>query len=139
CLARRRIETFGHIDGWVNNAAVTLFGRFEEIPADAFRRVIETNFFGYVHGARAALRCFREQGGGVLVNNASGYAAMGAPYLSAYVASKFAVRGLSDSLRQEAALDGLGVDIVTVLPAAIDTPLYQHAAHFVGRQARPAA
>ncbi|WP_437378602.1 SDR family NAD(P)-dependent oxidoreductase, partial [Inquilinus limosus] len=70
-LARAAIENFGRIDVWVNNAAVTLFARFEEAPMDAYRRVIETNLFGYIHGARAALPHFREQGHGVLINNAS--------------------------------------------------------------------
>jgi short-subunit dehydrogenase len=138
-LAQRAMNTFGRIDVWVNNAAVMLFGRFEDIPADSFRQVMETNFFGYVNGARAALRCFRQQeGGGVLVNNASGYASMGAPYVSPYVASKFAVRGLSDSLRQELMLNGhRRIQVVTVLPAAIDTPLFQHAANFTGRTVMP--
>ena len=60
-LARRAIESFGRIDVWVNNAAVTAFGRLEETPADASRQVIETNLLGCMHGARAALPYFREQ------------------------------------------------------------------------------
>jgi len=60
-LARRAVETFGALDVWVNNAAVMLFGRFDEAPSEAFRRVVETNFFGYANGARAALSRFREQ------------------------------------------------------------------------------
>lgn len=64
-LARRAVERFGRIDVWVNNAAVTLFARFEEAPPEAFRQVLETNLFGYVHGARAALRAFRREGRGV--------------------------------------------------------------------------
>jgi short-subunit dehydrogenase len=139
-LARRTVETYGQLDVWVNNAAVASFGRFEDIPSDTFRRVVETNFFGYVHGARAALACFRQGRGGVLINNASGYAALGAPYLSPYVASKFAVRGLGDSLRQEAELDRVhDISVVTVLPASIDTPFFQHAANFTGRTPRPLA
>jgi short-subunit dehydrogenase len=134
-LARRALERFGRIDVWVNNAAVMMYGRFDEVPPQAFRRVIETNVFGYVHGARAAFRAFREQGTGVLINNGSAYAAMGAPFMSSYVASKFAVRGLSDSLRQE--VQGEDIDVVTILPAAVDTPLYYHAANFTGRGVKP--
>ena len=62
-------------------------------PLDAYRQVIETNLFGTIHGARAALRRFREQGSGVLINVASVVAYVGQPYTSAYVASKFARRG----------------------------------------------
>jgi short-subunit dehydrogenase len=134
-LARAALDRFGRIDVWVNNAAVMLYGRFEDIPPEAFRRVLETNVFGYVNGARAAFRAFREQGTGVLINNASAYASMGAPYLSPYVASKYAVRGLSDSLRQE--VQGEDIEVVTVLPASIDTPLFQHAANFTGRAVQP--
>jgi NAD(P)-dependent dehydrogenase (short-subunit alcohol dehydrogenase family) len=134
-LAQRTMETFGRIDVWINNASVLAFGRFEDIPPDTFRRVVETNFFGYVNGARAALRCFRQSGGGVLVNNASAYAARGAPYISAFVASKSAVRGLTDSLRQELSLErGHHIHVVTVLPRWIDTPFIQHAANFTGRR-----
>jgi NAD(P)-dependent dehydrogenase (short-subunit alcohol dehydrogenase family) len=66
--ARAAVASFGKIDVWFNDAAVTLFGKFEDVPSDAFRRVVETNLFGYVNGARAALPQFRAQGYGVLIN-----------------------------------------------------------------------
>lgn len=136
-LARRAVERFGRIDVWVNNAAVTLFGRFEEAPPEAYRRVIETNLFGYVHGARAAIRAFREQGRGVLINVSSVVGSASIPYVSAYVASKFAVNGLSASLRQEMLLDDADIHVCTVLAASTDTPLYRHAANYTGRAPRP--
>lgn len=133
-LARRTVENFGRIDVWVNNAAVTLFGRFEEAPSDAYRRVFETNLFGYIHGARAALPYFREQGSGVLINVSSVVAKASQPYTSAYVASKFAIRGLSECLRQELILDGASnIHACNVMPASIDTPFFQHAANYTGR------
>jgi len=110
------VEGFGRIDVWVNNAGVYLLGSLEATLPDAFRRVLETNFFGYVHGARAVLPRFREQGHGVLINNASVYSHVGAPWLSAYLSSKFAVRGFSEVLRQE--LDDLPeVHVCTVSPS----------------------
>jgi NAD(P)-dependent dehydrogenase (short-subunit alcohol dehydrogenase family) len=54
-LARRTVQRFGRIDTWANNAGVYLFGSLEATPPEAFRQVLETNFFGYVHGARAVL------------------------------------------------------------------------------------
>ena len=135
-LARRTIEEFGRIDVWVNNAAVSLFARFEDAPPADYRRVIETDLFGYIHGARAALPHFRAQGSGVLVNVSSVAGRIGQPYTSAYVTSKWAVRGLSESLRQEL-LDAKDVHVCTVLPASIDTPLFQHAANYTGRAVKP--
>jgi short-subunit dehydrogenase len=133
-LARRAVEAHGRIDVWVNNASVGAAGPFEEIPAHAFRRVMETNFFGYVHGARAALPIFKRQGKGTLINNASMVARIPEPYFSAYVASKHAVLGLGGSLRQELFLEGMkDVHVCTVMPSAIDTPFFQHSANYTGR------
>lgn len=137
-VAAAAIESHGRIDVWVNNAGVTLFSRFEDAPADAYRRVIETNLFGCINGARAALPWFREQGEGVLINVASVAAAAPQPYTSAYVTSKYGIRGFSECLRMELRLDGLdGVHVCTVLPAAIDTPFFEHAANYTGRAIRP--
>ena len=136
-LARRAVEHFGRIDVWVNNAAVGLFSRFEEAPMDAYRRVIETDLFGYIYGARAALPLFREQGSGVLINNSSVVAKASQPYTSAYVISKFGVRALGESLREELILDGAkDIHVCTIMPASIDTPFFQHAANYTGRAAK---
>lgn len=139
-LARRAVEHFGRIDTWVNNAAVTLFGLFEEIPGDVYRKVLETNLFGYLHGARAALPRFREQGEGVLVNVSSVVASAPQPYTSAYVTSKTAIHGLTDCLRMELSLDrddDHDIHVSHVMPASIDTPLFQQAANFTGRAIKP--
>ena len=135
-VARGAIERFGRIDMWVNNAAVTMFGRLEEAPYEAYRRVIETNLFGYIHGARAVVPYFREQGAGVLVNVASVVGKVGEPYLSAYVASKFGIVGFSESLRMELR-DAENVHVCLVLPASIDTPLFQQGANYMGRSPKP--
>jgi NAD(P)-dependent dehydrogenase (short-subunit alcohol dehydrogenase family) len=137
-VARRAVEQFGRLDVWVNNAAVTLFARFEEVPIEACRRVIETNLFGYIYGAQAALPHFREQGSGVLINVASIAGRVGQPYTSAYVTTKWAIRGLSECLRQELLLDAPhDIHVCTVLPASIDTPIYQQGANYTGRAVRP--
>jgi NAD(P)-dependent dehydrogenase (short-subunit alcohol dehydrogenase family) len=136
-LAQQAVAHFGRIDTWVNDAAVTLFGSVENAPMEDFRRVVETNLYGYVHGARAVLPVFRAQGEGVLINVSSVVGRVGQPYTSAYTASKHAVRALSMSLRQELWLDGVrGVHVCTVMPGVIDTPLFQHAANYTGRAVR---
>ncbi|WP_142847717.1 SDR family oxidoreductase [Telmatospirillum sp. J64-1] len=131
-LARRTVEACGRIDVWVNNAAVSLFGRVEEAPSEAWEQVVRTNLFGYYYGARAVIPTFREQGRGTLINVSSVVGYVAQPYTSAYSASKFAIRGLSESLRQEL-MDAPGIRVCTVLPATIDTPLFQHAANYTGR------
>ena len=135
-LAERAVEVFGGIDVWVNNAAVIMYGRFDESPAADYRRVIETNLFGQIHGARAAVPHFRRRGSGVLVNVASVWGRVGSPYVSAYVTSKYAVRGFSACLRLELR-DCPDVHVVTVLPQAVDTPIFDHGANHHGRGVRP--
>ncbi len=137
-LANAAIERFGRIDVWVNAAAVALYSRFEEAPLADYRRVLDTNIMGYVHGARAALRAFRKQGSGVLINISSVESPVPQPYASAYVMSKAANRVLSTSLRQELMLEGAkNIHVCAVLPAAIDTPFFQHAANYTGRTIKP--
>lgn len=134
-LARRAVERFGRIDVWVNNAGVILYGRFEDTPPQAFRRVLETNLFGQLHGARAALAQFRSQGAGVLINMDSVWGRVTSPYVSAYVTSKFAIRAFSECLRQELH-DAPDIHVVTILPQAVDTPIFRRAANFSGREIR---
>ncbi|HET6518579.1 MAG TPA: SDR family NAD(P)-dependent oxidoreductase, partial [Geminicoccaceae bacterium] len=123
------------IDVWVNNAAVTLFGRLEETPPEVFDRVIRTNLFGYIYGARAVVPYFREQGSGTLTNVSSIVAYAGQPYTSAYVMTKAAIRVFGECLRQEL-LDAPDIHVCTVLPASSDTPLFQHGANYTGRRRR---
>jgi short-subunit dehydrogenase len=135
-LARQTVERFGRIDVWVNNAGVILYGRFEDTPAKDFERVVRTNLLGQVHGARAALRQFRAQGRGVLINMGSVWGRVSSPQVSAYVASKHAVRAFSECLREELRNDR-GIDVATMLPQAADTPIFRHAGNYTGRQVCP--
>ena len=133
-VARRAVAAFGRFDVWVNCAAVALFGRFDLTPSAPYRRVLETNYFGYVHGARFALREFRRRGRGILINVGSIVSRAPQPFTSAYVASKAAVHALTACLRMELSLEKRhDIHVCEVLPAAIDTPLFQHAANYTGR------
>lgn len=135
-VGERALAEYGRVDVWVNCAAVTLFGRLEEVPMDEFRRVLDTNILGYVHGARTAIPIFREQGHGDLINVSSMIGHGSSPFVSAYVTSKWAIEGLSESLRQEL-LDAPHIHVSTVRAASIDTPLFQHAANHTGRAIKP--
>jgi NAD(P)-dependent dehydrogenase (short-subunit alcohol dehydrogenase family) len=136
--ARRVVAHFGRLDGWVNCAAVTMFGPLLDVPLADVRRVLDVNVMGYVHGARAALPHLVAQGSGVLVNVSSLLGRIAQPHGTAYTMSKFAVRALGVSIREELRLAGVrGIGISTVLPAAIDTPIYAAAANYSGRRPCP--
>ncbi|NKX56707.1 SDR family NAD(P)-dependent oxidoreductase [Arthrobacter sp. E918] len=135
-LAQAAVGAFGRIDVWVGAASVYSYGTFEDTPPEVFRQILETNLFGQVYSARAALARFRAQGGGVLILVGSVYSKLTTPYVSPYVASKFGLLGFAEVLRQE--LHGTkGISVCTVLPSTIDTPIYQHAANYTGQWVHP--
>ncbi len=105
----------------VNNAGISVAGRFEEIPPDLFDRLVAVNFGGVVHGCRAFLPLLRAQPQAHVVNVCSSFAWLGFPGKSAYAASKAAVRAFSESLRAE--LDGTSVGVTLLFPGPVDTQL----------------
>jgi short-subunit dehydrogenase len=135
-LLRSALDTFGRVDVWIGAASVYSYGTFEDTPAAAFRQIVETNLFGQVYGARAVLPHFRSRGSGTLVVVASVYSKVTSPYISPYVTSKFGLLGFAEVLRQEYR-DDRDISICAVLPATIDTPIYQHAANYTGQQIHP--
>ncbi|HYP89068.1 MAG TPA: SDR family NAD(P)-dependent oxidoreductase [Polyangiaceae bacterium] len=132
-LVSQALDATGSIDVWVNNAGVTAFGTLADTPLEVHRRVLETNLWGAIHGARAVVPVFRRQGHGVLINVGSILSKVGQPFVPSYVISKFALRGLSEALRSELA-DSPRIQICTLLPYAIDTPHFQVGANLVGRE-----
>jgi short-subunit dehydrogenase len=136
-LARRAVATYGGIDVWVNNASVSVFAPFLEMPLDDFRRVIDVNMMGYVYGAKAALTVMTKQGHGRVVNVASIVGEVPQPYTAPYGMAKAAVRALSVSLRSELALaKQKHISVSTILPATIDTPFFRHAGNYTGREVK---
>ncbi len=130
------VARFGGVDGWVHTAAVVAYGRFEDVPAETFRRVLDTNVHGSVHVARVALRQFRGQGHGTLVLTGSLLGEIATPYMSSYVTSKWAVRGLARVLSVEARQTP-DVHVCVVSPGGVDTPIYLQAANYAGQVGRP--
>ncbi|NJN19607.1 MAG: SDR family NAD(P)-dependent oxidoreductase [Oscillochloris sp.] len=99
--------------------------------------MLEVEFLGTVYGAREALRIVYRQGHGVLINTGSILSRIALRYQSAYVAAKHAICGLGMSLREEAILAGAhDIHICSVMPATIDTPLFQHGANYTGRKVK---
>jgi len=108
-----------------NNAGVAVTSSVADAEPEDDDWLIEINFRGVVHGTRAFLPILLEQNSGAVVNTSSVFGLVGMPYQSAYCASKFAVRGFTDSLRQE--LRGTGVRAVAVHPGGITTNIARNA------------
>jgi NAD(P)-dependent dehydrogenase (short-subunit alcohol dehydrogenase family) len=106
------VERFGRIDVLVNNAGNFHAGFFEEITPEDFRAQIETNLFGPLNVTRAVLPVMRAQRAGLVVTISSVAGVTGAEFTSAYVASKFALEGWSESLTPEVAPFGIRTMVV---------------------------
>jgi len=126
------LDRFGRIDVWVNNAAVYMMGALENVPSEQVRQLFDTNVMGMLHGTKAALSVFRRQNTGVLIS--VGSLAGKTPYAqaSAYCASKHAIHAMNAALRQE--LVGTDIHACIVAPCSVDTPLFDHAANYTGRE-----
>lgn len=130
------LARFGRVDAWVTTAAVVAYGRFDEVPAGVFDQVVRTNVLGSANVARTALRHFRSVGGGTLVLVGSLLGEITTPFMSSYVTSKWAVRGLGRLLDIENR-DVRDVHVCVVSPGPVDTPVYRQAATYAGRVGRP--
>lgn len=129
--AATTIAKWGRIDSWVNNAGVTVYSALIDMPEDEHRRLIDTNYFGCVHGCLAALPHL-EKSQGALITVASIVADIPSPTMGAYAASKAAVQSYVESLRIELQAAGTPVSVTLIKPSGIDTPIADHAANHVG-------
>src|SRR5919205_1568788 len=109
----------GRIDVLVNNAGYVLSGAFEDLSMDEIKAQYETNFFGLIRVTQAVLPIMRKQKSGIIVNISSGAGRFGFPGGSAYVSTKFAVEGLSESISYE--LEPFGIKVAIVEPGVIRT------------------
>jgi len=110
------------IDVLVNNAGWGLFGSVEDVPLKEFRAQFETNFFGIISIIQKVAPIMRKQGSGVIVNISSVAGKIGFPGSPAYISSKFALEGLSESLRYE--LGQFGVKVVIIEPGVVKTNFF---------------
>lgn len=135
-LAEHALAFGGTIDLWFANVGVGAVGRFEEVPMEAHERVVRSNLLGHMYEAHAALPIFLRQDHGVFVNMISMVGFAAAPLAAAYSASKFGLKGLSESLRAEMAAH-LRIHICDVYPALVDTPALAHAGNYTGKAIHP--
>ncbi|SNR96138.1 SDR family oxidoreductase [Blastococcus mobilis] len=136
-LADTAVERFGRIDTGVNNASVTSYGTVADTPVADIARVIAVNLLGQVHGIKAALPVMRAQRSGTIVAVSSGLGVRSVPLQVPDCAAKRAVVGLMEGARMEERRAGSGVQLTTILPSSINTPLFDHAPSFMGRRPAP--
>lgn len=135
-VAERAVEFFGRLDTWVHTAGTFLFSRFEETEPEEFRRLIEVNLLGQIYGAKAALP-FLKKHGGALIHVSSVEAWRTVPYQSAYGASKHGMYGFLQALRSELEHEKIPVSVTQILPAAINTPIYDKGRNKMPYKPRP--
>jgi NAD(P)-dependent dehydrogenase (short-subunit alcohol dehydrogenase family) len=109
----------GRVDVLCNNAGVGWGGRFEDFPVEAWEQIVAVNLWSVIYGCHYFYPRMIAQGGGHIVNTASGAGLMPLPSMSAYCTTKFAVQGFTETLRAEAALHNIGV--TSVCPGVIKT------------------
>lgn len=123
-LIKRVIETWGQVDVLVANSGQYVRGRIEELSQAHFLKAMDVNFFGALRPVLRVLPHMLKRGSGhiVLMNSLDGR--WGLPTDSPYVASKFALRGFGNVLRQD--LHGTGVGVTSVFPGRVDTPMIDY-------------
>jgi NAD(P)-dependent dehydrogenase (short-subunit alcohol dehydrogenase family) len=112
---------FGRLDGIINNAGLTVVAPFADTPRGDFDRVMAVNFSGVVEGCRAAIPHLRKVEQAWLVNISSVFGLMGYPMQSAYNASKYAVRGLTEALYLELGVTDPNICVIRVHPGGVKT------------------
>jgi NAD(P)-dependent dehydrogenase (short-subunit alcohol dehydrogenase family) len=116
---RTVVSENGRIDVLVNNAGYGLVGAFEDLAIDEIKNQYETNVFGLMRVTQSVLPVMRNQKSGIIVNVSSGAGLFGYPGGSAYVSTKFAIEGLSESISYE--LGQFGIKVVLIEPGFIKT------------------
>ncbi|MEX2272252.1 MAG: SDR family oxidoreductase [Vicinamibacterales bacterium] len=135
-IAGAAVSEFGRIDTWVNNAAVSMYGRTMDLALEDMRRQMDVNYWGQVHGSRIAVRHMRQRGGAV-INVGSALCDRAIPLQGNYCAAKHALKAFTDALRMELEEEGAPVSITLVKPASIDTPFFEKARTYFAVEPQP--
>jgi short-subunit dehydrogenase len=137
--AERAERELGPIDVWVNDAMTSVLARVWQIEPDEYRRVMEVNYLGFVHGTLTALRRMRPRDRGVILQVGSALSYRAIPLQAPYCASKFAIRGFTDALRCELMAEKSNVRITMVQLPGLNTPQFTWVRTTLRRRPRPVA
>jgi len=123
-LGKYVIEKYGRIDIWINNAGIQIAPSLvEEVNIDKLHNLFNVNFFGYFYGCQVTLPYMRKQNDGLIININSTAGLNGKPNISAYSSSKFAIKGLTESIREE--IKNSNIKIYEVFPGGMKTDIYK--------------
>jgi len=111
----------GHLDVLINNAGMTSFGFFEDTSEELFNKVMDVNLNGVVMGCREMMSLLEKSERGMIVNVASIFGLISVPMMAPYHASKFAVRGFTEALKQDMLFGQKNIDVICVMPGGIRT------------------
>lgn len=125
-LADQAIQTFGAIDVWINCAGLMPLSEIVKGKTDEWEQTIDVNLKGTLYGIHAALPQMRKQKSGQIINIGSVSSHIPTPAGGVYAATKFGVRALSESLRQEEAAAKSNIRVTLISPGAVDTELPKH-------------
>ncbi len=121
---KKILNDTGRIDVLINNAGYGMFGPIEEITTQEIKKQFETNFFGAIRLIKAIVPIMRKQGNGTIVNISSMVGRFAVPLNSAYVSSKFAVEGLSESISFE--LEEFGIRVIVIEPGVVKSDFFHN-------------
>lgn len=121
---RQIIDESPRIDVLVNNAGYGVMGAVEDLSMNEFKSQFETNFFGVIRVTKEVIPIMRKQGNGNIINVSSVGGIIGLPLNSAYISSKFALEGWSESMRYE--LEQFGIDVTLIEPGVVKTNFFEN-------------
>jgi NAD(P)-dependent dehydrogenase (short-subunit alcohol dehydrogenase family) len=123
-LGEYAFKKYGMIDIWINNAGIHIAPSLvEDVDIRKLRRLFDVNFFGYFFGCQLALSYMKKRKAGVIINVNSTAGLDGKPGISAYSSSKFAIKGLTESIRKE--IRDPNIKIYQIFPGGMQTDIYK--------------
>lgn len=138
-LAQKAMETFGRIDVWINNAGLMPLSLFAEDKVDDWEKCVNVNLTGVLYGIHACLGIMHEQKSGHIINIGSLSSHQTGLTCGVYAATKFGVRAISETLREEEAAAKTGIRVTMLAPGMIATELPQSLTTQDGRDSMQAA
>jgi len=123
-LAEYVIQKYGKIDIWINNAGIQIApSLIEEVNIEKLHHLFDVNFFGYFYGCQVAITQMKKQNSGLIININSTAGLDGKPEISAYSSSKFAIKGLTESIRKE--VKDSNIQVYGIFPGGMQTDIYK--------------